>query len=668
MSKNFKSLFSSNKFDCDPCDKDEKKSFSNATEVKVTFPGDKKAKKPDFIICGAGTTSIPLAYILTNKGYRVLMIEAGLDQSNNTVVTKPFEESKFGGTGPEQLNILNASFDPTVSSFLTNTDGLGDGWRTMPVWTGRGVGGGGLHFYLEYVRPTPTILDGPLPVAMIPPNNTSTYSFVEAGGSNWSSSVIEGILSNNVENFRQINGSQGLTENPSERGYNGPETITQLSPYPPTGAQAIIINALSGASSTVSGGTTSPSVKDYNIPENINSISQIQYFLDGTLTRQNSATSWANNTLVQPDGKGNLIGINGRKLVIWTNRLAVKSVRDTTITNSYRSAGVEFMHQGELYYVHGRNLISAMGAGYSPLFWQRSGVGPSDVLSKAKIPLQLNSPFIGKNLQNQYGPVMLLSTTNPALAEGTLSTGFVQYNNTPRRFQIIHAGFGPNALGIITPITFPAQPSSGPTVYYFYLIGFILEPRSRGTLNVIQPDLGQQPNVSWNFHSDGSDPNDPASGLSDPNSDITTNCAIYDYEYQVLQQLQSGGNPNDVKLIFPPAQDPNGNMLFDTSISTATRYPNLVPYITMTFALAAHESGTVVMNNDPSKGAIDGNLKLHGSDNCFEASSASTPVMNSGNTGSLEQALGYNGGSLIPNVAILKNKKHKCDCKHKCKC
>jgi len=636
------------------------KSNSSTQEVFVTFPGDKKPKKPDFIICGAGTTSLPLAFVLTEQGYRVLMIEAGLDQSENTVVTEPFSVSKFQGTGIEQLNILNASFDPTISSFMTNTDGANDAFRLLPVWTGRGVGGGGLHFYLEYVRPTPTILDGPLPSAMIPPNNTSTYSFVEAGGSNWSSSVIEGILSNNIENFRQVNGSPGFTENPSERGFSGPETITQLSPYPPSGEQATIINAFSVASSTVLGGATSPSVEDYNIPENINSISQIQYFLNGDLIRQNSATSWANSSIVKSDGQGNLIGVGKRKLVIWTNRVVIKSVsKKNKKSKEYLSAGVEFLYNNQLYFIGGRNIISAMGAGYSPLFWQRSGIGPSDVLQKAKIPLELNSPFIGKNLQNQYGPTMLLSTTNPSLAGGTLATGFVQYNNVPRRFQIIHGGFGPQQLGIIAPMTFPAQPSSGPKVYYFYIFGFVLEPRSRGSINVTQSELSVQPNVYWNFFSDGSDPNNVASGLSDPNSDVSINCAIFDYEYQILLQLQSGGNTNCVQLVYPPAVDSNGNTLFDPSVSTSIRYPSMIPYLTMTFGVAAHESGTVVMNNDPTKGAVDGNLKLHGTTNCFEASSASTPVLNSGNTGAMEQALGYNAGSLIPKVAKLKKKKNK---------
>ena len=52
---------------------------NNGREVYVKFPGDNRPKVPDFVICGAGTTSLATAYVLSNAGYRVLMIEAGLD-------------------------------------------------------------------------------------------------------------------------------------------------------------------------------------------------------------------------------------------------------------------------------------------------------------------------------------------------------------------------------------------------------------------------------------------------------------------------------------------------------------------------------------------------------------------------------------------------------------
>ena len=89
-------------------------------QVYVKFPGDNRPKIPDFVICGAGTTSLATAHVLSSAGYRVLMIEAGLDQSLNSVVTKPYASSALNGSGIVQANILNVTLDPTLSSFVGN--------------------------------------------------------------------------------------------------------------------------------------------------------------------------------------------------------------------------------------------------------------------------------------------------------------------------------------------------------------------------------------------------------------------------------------------------------------------------------------------------------------------------------------------------------------------
>src|ERR1019366_3687520 len=53
-------------------------------QLKVLFPGDRKPQLPDFIFLGCGTTSLPAQKSLTDQGYRVLGIEQGFDQRNNT--------------------------------------------------------------------------------------------------------------------------------------------------------------------------------------------------------------------------------------------------------------------------------------------------------------------------------------------------------------------------------------------------------------------------------------------------------------------------------------------------------------------------------------------------------------------------------------------------------
>jgi choline dehydrogenase len=608
----------------------------------VTFPGDDKPHRPDFTICGAGTAALCLAYSLTNQGYRVLMLEQGKDQSDNELVTKPFDLGTYID-GTPMLNILNSALNPETTSYVGNPDCNGNAFRVEPLVTGRGVGGGGLHWVLEYVEPHPNIVDGPLSPDMIPPVNTSTYSFVDAAGPNWSWSVLHGFIKQ-YENFRRIDGAPGMTEQPAERGFSGPTGVTQLDVnFPPLGPPAIVQNALSNAAASVAGGAACPVVQDYNVTANLNSTSQVQNFLSLSMVRQNSQTSFANETICVPGPDNSLVGVNDRKLVILCQRSAIRCTKDDCKSGNgkFVAKAVEFMYKNQLYHVNTKNVVASMGAGYSPQFWMRSGFGDPSVLASLGIPKQVSMPLLGQNLQNQYGPSILISTVNPIYSQAFLGQSFVQYNGCPRRWQIIQAGFGPFMPGAIE-----NQVYADSSRYYFYLVGFMLQPRSRGYVTLNDANFGTQPTIQWNFFSDGPVSWQPASGLSDPASDISSACAMFDYMYQVLLQMASQSPADDFRLEFLPQS------LFYPG-TPEERYPKMVPYLQMFNKPAAHETGTVVMNNDPTKGCVDEHLLMHGTGNCFTCDSSIPPILNSGNTGTMEQAVGHNGGVVIPVAAML---------------
>jgi hypothetical protein len=112
---------------------------------------------------------------------------------------------------------------------------------------------------------------------------------------------------------------------------------------------------------------------------------------------------------------------------------------------------------------------------------------------------------------------------------------------------------GENPFGAITPYPFVTTP---PGAAVIFCLAFLLHPRSRGTFSVTGKDYGQQPSIMWNFYSDGTDPTDPSSGLTDPGSDISNACAFMDYVWnvvQLLQGLQGGTNPYGVQMVNPPA-------------------------------------------------------------------------------------------------------------------
>lgn len=704
---------------CDCSSKSHKKSckykYSNAQKAKFTFPGDKCPERPDFIIAGAGTTSLPLADKLSEQGHRVLVLEIGKDWENDCVVTKPLLQSRFLGNtdscippppppeegGPLIANTLATIYDPRITTYAGNADGPGQGFRMFPFATGRGVGGGGLHWLVTSAWPGDWILDGidqefnlypgVVPVeSRNPIGHNSTTSFRQAGGEEWTADIINTIIKEEIESYKigqntvSVPGAviPGFVDNDvspatsecfAKRGTNGPQFILANLPVnteslPPTAPQFVLQKSLEQAATLVGGGAPAPIVQDYNCIENCVSQSQNFFspdpeaprpappFFDPTVVeRQNSASAWVYNKTVL-DAEGNRRGINGRKLLIMTDRPVVRAFEDTKRTQKnglWTAGGVEFLFRNQLYYVKGKNVISGMGPTYSPQFWLRSGIGPADELTEVGVDVKVDSPLVGKNLQNQYGAGTMFSakTTDPA-RWARLGISFIQQNGVPRRLQNLNVAFGEQATqsGLIQPVVKPIDSERE----YFNFVGFNLVPRSRGYIKLTSPDFGVQAQYHWNFYSDGPDPNLVASGIDaiDKDSDIWAACEQQDYHYQTLLNMRALAPAEEFRMEFPPESiwlENPGN----SDAEKQARYRKLVPYIQIGGLAAFHEAGTVVMNNDPAKGACDGNLKMHGTANCFTVDGAIMPVQALGNTGLLEQAIGRNAGRLIPKVAQL---------------
>ncbi len=473
------------------------------------FPGDTVPIPPDYIICGAGSCSLVLAKFLTdNPNVRVLVLEVGIDQSNNTVSTQPFGASPYLGTGTLSLNAYNAAFDPNLTRYTANMDSNGTNNNIMSSYTGMGIGGGGLHNLLTHVRPTQAILDGPLPAGIIPPSSigTSTTAWATAGGSAWSNANLQAICSS-IENFQFIGGGPGFSENINQRGLTGPEVVMQLAPFPaPPGVTADVQNALSAGSDPNvvlggyptplwPGGAPSPVVADYNCNTNfadgqvnLNAVAQTQLYINNMLTRQNSVTAFI-NSIVQSDGQGNLVGnVSTRKLIIYTKANVQNAVKNTLLSTpgSYVASGVNFIKNGIATYVAGRNVVCGMGSIYSALFWQASGIGPASLLNQLNIPVEVNSPLIGQNLHCQYGPPLCLTTTNPNYSLNFPGQSFVQYGGIARRWQIIPVGNGYWPYKLFSVIPYTAQPIPGTQNYNFHMFPFLTYPRSRGSINKTQ--------------------------------------------------------------------------------------------------------------------------------------------------------------------------------------
>lgn len=202
-------------------------------QIQPVFPGDTTAITPDFVVLGGGCGGLAAAKALSdNFTKRVLLLELGNDNNEEALVKFPFAAAPYRG-GEPVLNAFGALFDPKVSSFNVAPQGAGDGFSYYPLWTGTGLGGGNLHYLFDAVKATQRLLDGPLPPNIIPPNNNTVYSFVQAGGPAWSYSNVDAIATQ-LENFQLLTGFgtsvNGVSEDLSERGTSGPLSVLQLQP------------------------------------------------------------------------------------------------------------------------------------------------------------------------------------------------------------------------------------------------------------------------------------------------------------------------------------------------------------------------------------------------------------------------------------------------------
>lgn len=209
-------------------------------------------------------------------------------------------------------------------------------------------------------------------------------------GPEWSPNVI-------LDVYKSLEDYNGVTTNPSARGFNGPLNIRQ-NPVP----TPFSLKFTQAVSSTVG----VPIVVDYNDPNTpIGSTTQLQYTqkgVDGRL-RVSSATAFLNNTVVNRRGKG----VNGRRL-----RLKFKSTALQTIWEGNTAVGVKYFRNGKIKKVYANKGVIVCGGLYSSAFLLHSGVGSKEQLTSLGIPVKFDNPNVGQGLADQPH-VIIAFATNP---------------------------------------------------------------------------------------------------------------------------------------------------------------------------------------------------------------------------------------------------------------
>lgn len=527
-----------------------------------------EAKSYDYIIVGVGSSGSILARKLSDRGASVLALDLGEFRYNDPIILSPNTGAVVDGTPI----ITTLTYDPRYAKtyplplFPVNPNPL----AALLYSEGSGsIGGGGAHNYLAAVRGTPSIYD-----------EWATVT----GDPRW-------FYNNILPKMRAVETytPNGTIPSPTQRGFTGPISVTQLSPL----TLPFYTNLALDSNSTPT--------SDYNNPDlGVTVVGTPQAFITPGANSHRSYSALEFLPMRGPDAvidrNGN--GLNGRNLKVLSNARVLKiNFCDR------RACSVEFAYtnkknkMGTACLKDKGRLILTAGAVQTPNLLLHSGVGPAEELLPLGIRPVVDSPNVGRNLQDHYGVSALVA------GDGGTTGGFAFIDgNGP---SVEPPALLPRGIRRIQVIVQPGAPVFG-------ALGFILNPQSRGSVKIVSSNALIDPKLDFNMY-------DPATGQNDPNVPGTdANLAV-----RFLRILRDAVEDSGYTMLQPNplAGDYASN---DTLFAYATDISN--------WGVTSHVAGTARMGTSIANSVVDGRLKVHGLENVYIGDASVQPRIPDGNT------------------------------------
>ncbi|KAK7685312.1 hypothetical protein QCA50_011675 [Cerrena zonata] len=314
---------------------------------------DVVAQAFDYIVVGGGTAGLPLAVRLSeDPSVSVLVIEAGEANLNHPEILRAgsFIRHFFGGT--------------YVYPYMTSKQAALNN-ETRPWFRGKGLGGTSAVNFTLWMKP--------------PAEELNDFERLGNRGWNWEdfrriTRKIERFTQPSKEKQRKL----GLNCDKWDLGTMGPLSIS----HPPTISDVDV--------------RFHQTVLDAGIP-----LAQNPLGGDPSGTFFAPCTyDPATHTRAYPTPSYYLPNRNRPNLKVLVSARCNRLILEKTGDRQSRATGMEFYHSDQTSVVHARReVILSAGTLQSPHILELSGIGKKEVLDKISVPLQVELPGVGENVQ-----------------------------------------------------------------------------------------------------------------------------------------------------------------------------------------------------------------------------------------------------------------------------
>ncbi|MFC5699126.1 GMC family oxidoreductase [Pseudomonas sp. GCM10022186] len=307
-------------------------------------------------------------------------------------------------------------------------------------------------------------------------------------------------------------------------------------------------------------------------------------------------------------------------------RLMTRALARRVIFEGRRATGIEFEHNGQLVTARARReVILSAGAINSPQLLQLSGVGPADLLQRLGIPVVLDQPLVGGQLQDHLGINYFYRSSEPTLnnqlapLHGKLLAGmrYLLTRRGPLSVSVNQSGGfvradehseAPDMQLYFNPVTYSTAPEGkrplmNPDPFPGFIISFQpCRPLSRGRIDIRSANPRETPAIRPNYLSEEEDIRGVIAGG------------------RLIQRLM---RTQALRRLAREAIPPDLDRMDDEQILDDFRER---------CGSVFHPVGTCGMGTDPRRSVVDGRLRVHGLQGLRVVDASIFPTITSGNT------------------------------------